>query len=119
MGPILWIDENTFITTLLERVFKNKDLHFYALSTAIDFSYLVADLSPLVIVFDAKTALKDLESVKLQYEASSGFMGTPVILIDPLPGLEFISNKLGEIKKPLDPFKVPDQIKALLRPKHF
>ena len=44
MGLVLWIDQNTFASSLVEKVFKQKGLAFYTIPHARDFLYLVEDL---------------------------------------------------------------------------
>lgn len=108
MGLTLWIDQNTFATNLLEKVFKKKDLELYTLARGQDFAYLIHDLKPEVLVIDVKTASTDLEIFKAEFLSSPEISGLPVILID--GDLDFVPNKIGEIKRPFDPFKIPDMI---------
>lgn len=105
---VLWIDQNDVATKLFERVFKDKGFSFYTLTSVGDFSYLIADLNPSLIVLDAQTALKDLAALERQYFETNAFSGKPVLLVDPLPGLEFIQNVIGELKRPIDPFTLPE-----------
>ena len=115
MGLILWIDANTFATSLIEKAFKKKDIPFYTLPSARDFVYLIEDLNPAVLVLDAQTLLNDLAQVKDQYEKSDGFKGKPVIILESRPGLEFIANKVGDLLLPLDPFQVHQQIEKIIK----
>ncbi len=110
MNLVLWIDENTFATTLLEKAFKGQNLAFYSLDHANDFIYLVEDLKPRLIVLDAKTALSQLGSLKQQYESSETLKNLPFIMIDDILELSFIENKIGEIHRPFDPFKIPGML---------
>lgn len=114
MGLVLWIDVNTFATGLIEKVFKKKNLEFYALSSAKDFAYLIEDLKPALLVIDAKTALDSLERFRAQYEQTSGFAGIPVVILDHQPGLEFIQNRSMHLKRPLDPFEVAEVLNKFL-----
>jgi hypothetical protein len=114
MGLILWIDGNTFASSLIEKVFKKKGLPFYTLAKVDDFAYLIDDLRPVAIVLDAQTAIKHLDVFQKQYEASESLKKTAFIIIDNQPGLDFIQNRIGEIKKPLDPFGVPTVISKML-----
>jgi FixJ family two-component response regulator len=114
VGLVLWIDQNTFATGLLEKVFKKKNLPFYTLASAADFLYLVEDLGPRCLVLDSKTILTDLEKFKTQYE-SEKLQNLPVILLDPVPELSFIKNVQGEIVRPFDPFNIPDRLFAILK----
>lgn len=114
MGLVLWIDANTFATGLLERVFKKKNLPFYTLDNASDFAYLVEDLKPHLLVLDAKTAEDHLEALKGQFEASETLRSLPVVVIDENSEIPFIQNKIGEIHRPFDPFKIPDMLQNIL-----
>lgn len=114
MGMVLWIDQNTFATTLVEKVFKKKDLAFYGLTHARDFAYLVDDLIPEVIVIDTLTISEDLAIFKAQYEASQKMQKTPFIFIGKDATLDFIQIKLGEIDRPFDPFEIPKKISTFL-----
>ncbi len=114
MDLVLWIDRNEFATGLFERVFKQKGHGFYTIASARDFAHLIQDLAPGVIVIDASTALADLEVFKLQYESTSKFQGRPVIIRDPLQGLEFIENINGEINGPIDPFELPELLAKMM-----
>ena len=114
MGLVLWIDQNTFATGLLEKVFKKKNLPFYTLPSASDFVYLVNDLRPELIVLDTKTAIADLSAFKAQFEGSEFLQSLPFILIDETPELAFINKVVGHINRPFDPFLVPDMLKNLL-----
>lgn len=111
VGLVLWIDQNTFATGLLEKVFKKKDLPFYTLAQANDFVYLVEDLKPVLIVLDAQTALVQEESFKAQYESSRALRSLPFILID--GDIPYIQNVLGKISRPFDPFQIPEELKKI------
>lgn len=115
MGLVLWIDSNTFATGLLEKVFKRQGLPFYTLSSAVDFTYLVEDLKPELLILDGKTGLDQVAALKSQYESSETLRKLPVIFIDPVPGLEFIENKIGQISRPFDPFKIPETIQNICK----
>lgn len=115
MGLVLWIDENTFATGLVEKVFKKKDLKIYTVSNVTDFGYLISDLAPSVIVLDGKTGMKDIAALKSQYEHTQKFQNTPVIFIDREEGLDFIEGVVGELKRPLDPFRIPQEIEKILQ----
>jgi hypothetical protein len=112
LGLILWIDENKFATDLLEKVFKQKDLPFYTLDNVRDFSFLVDDLKPEMIVLDTKTALRHQELFKTQFDASPRLKTTPFVLIGDGPELAYL-KKLGEIKRPFDPFAIPEVLEKL------
>ncbi len=112
MGLILWIDENRFATSLLEKVFKQKDLSFYTLDNVNDFSFLVDDLKPEIIVLDTATALKNKEAFKKQFEANSRLKETPFITIGSDSDFTFL-KKMGEIKRPFDPYLIPETILKL------
>lgn len=105
---ILWIDSNTFATGLLERVFKAREIPFYTIAAASEFAYLVKDLNATLLVIDARTAIGAGEAFRRQYEEVRDL---PVILIDEVPGLEFIQNRLGTIARPFDPYKIPSLLK--------
>jgi DNA-binding NtrC family response regulator len=115
VGLVLWIDSNTFATGLLEKVFKRQGLPFYTLESAADFSYLVEDLKPELLVLDAKTGLDHLDALKNQFEKSEMMRSLPVIFVDPLPGLDFIENKIGQISRPFDPFKIPETLQNICK----
>lgn len=110
MGLILWIDNNNFASSLLEKVFKKRGLAFYRLSGANDFSYLVVDLKPALIVLDQKTALESLDKLKLQYEASTELQQTPFMVLGEWNGLDFIQHKAGELPRSFDPFEMADRL---------
>lgn len=114
MGLVLWIDQNTFATALLEKVFKKKNLPFYTLDTAKDFLYLVEDLEPSLIVLDTKTAAESMEAFKTQYESSPKLQALPFILLDESNELTLIKNISGHIRRPFDPFDVPEMLKKIL-----
>lgn len=113
MGLVLWIDQNTFATGLLEKVFKKRNLPFYTLSVANDFVYLVEDLRPEVIVLDARTATDHLEAFKAQYDSSEALRSLPFVIIDDHGELGFITNVSGHIKRPFDPFMVPELLQKI------
>lgn len=113
MGTVLWIDQNTFASNLIEKVFKKKALPFYTLKVPRDFAYLVDDLKPSVIVLDGETARVHLEAFKAEYSSSISMQKTPFILINPSQEFAFLKS-IGEIKKPIDPFAIPDMIQKIL-----
>ena len=114
MGLVLWIDQNTFATALLEKVFKTQKLEFYTIANAKDFSYLVDDLKPQVLVLDASTVAAELDSFKRQYEASEALKKLPVILIEGSEELSFLGNVIGKLERPFDPFQIPEKIQQFL-----
>ncbi len=115
MGLVLWIDQNTFATSLIERAFKRKALSFYSLAQVDDFSYLVDDLKPDLIVLDAETFSQNSQKFLNQYESSILMQATPFILIEPKGDFSFLKNKIGELSKPLDPFKIPEMLQTFLK----
>jgi hypothetical protein len=110
MGLVLWIDQNTFASGLIEKVFRKKDLPFYTIPHARDFSYLVEDMKPTLIVIDASTIRADFEVFRNQYEASEAMRATEFVVIGSWAGLEFIGKKKGELPRTLDPFQVPEML---------
>jgi DNA-binding NtrC family response regulator len=114
MGLIFWIDGNTFATTLLEKVFKNQGLSFYTIQTVDDFLYLVEDLKPVVIVLDYPTFLKNKGRFFEQLNSSEMLKNVPFILVDGIGGESELPNVIGEIKRPFDPFEIPNEIKKII-----
>jgi DNA-binding NtrC family response regulator len=114
MGLVLWIDQNTFATGLLEKVFKKKNLPFYTLDSVDDFLYLVEDIKPSMIVLDFLTAKSNPEAFKKQYDALN-LNGLSFVLIDAVEGLDFVKNVVGTIKRPFDPFKIPEILQSFQR----
>lgn len=112
MGLVLWIDKNTFATSILEKVFKGKNLPFYTLSDVADFTYLVNDLKPVLIVLDSSTVLSSLDAFKTQYDSIKSL---PVVIIDGENELDFIRNVVGRIQRPFDPFEIPEILKKYLK----
>lgn len=114
MGLVLWIDENTFASSLLEKVFKKEELPFYTLNSAADFSYLVDDLKPVLLVLDGETATKYADQLRAQYESSENLRSLPVVWVgSSASGLDFISKTLGVIERPFDPFEIPSLLKKM------
>ncbi len=113
MGLVLWIDQNTFASSLLEKVFKKKGLEFYTIPHARDFVYLVDDLKPSLIVLDAATIRADLEIFRNQYEASESLRKTPAVVIGNWSELGFIAEKKGELGRTFDPFEIPALLERL------
>ncbi len=113
MGLVLWIDQNTFASSLLEKVFKKKGLEFYTIPHARDFVYLVEDLKPALIVLDGATVRNDLEVFRNQYEASELLRKTPAIVIGNWSEIEFITEKRGELGRTFDPFDIPALLQRL------
>lgn len=107
MGLVLWIDQNTFSSSLVEKVFKKRGLSFYSLSQVHDFAYLVDDLKPALIVLDGTTFQEHREAFLKQYQQSATMQATPFVFLDPQGDLSFIPTKIGEIQKPFDPFSLP------------
>jgi hypothetical protein len=116
MGLILWIDANTFATGLLEKVFKDQGFSFYCLENVNDFSYLVEDLRPSVLVLDYKTYENGVHRFNEQYQGSELLKNIPFIIIDGSHEDLGISNIIGHLKRPFDPFELPHQIKKMLTP---
>lgn len=115
MGLVLWIDQNTFATSLLEKAFKKKGFPFYTLEKASDFSYLVDDLNPVLIVMDVKTAVSHLESFRTQYFGSTKLQGLPFVWVDgDSAELTFVKNVVGKIERPFDPFEIPSRLEKIL-----
>lgn len=111
---ILWIDKNTFATSLLEKVFKKSGKEFYAIPSVEDFAYLVEDLKPKVIVLDEETYHTHEAKFLKQYKSSTIMQQTPFIFLDEKKGMDFTEKKVGALNRPLDPFRVPEQIEKIL-----
>lgn len=107
MGLILWIDQNTFASNLLEKVFKKKDLPFYTVNSGKDFSYLVLDLKPVMIVLDVETAENSLLELKKQVEETPELKALPFVTIGESQELGFL-NVVGTIPRSFDPYKIPE-----------
>lgn len=114
MGLVLWIDQNTFATSLIEKVFKKKAMGLYSLDKAVDIAYLVEDIRPVVVVLDTQTAIRDLANFSKEYSESAVLQNTDFILLGGDPGLDFIKNNRGTLSKPLDPFKIPELLQKIL-----
>ncbi len=114
MGLVLWIDHNTFATSLIEKVFKKRSLPFYTINSVEDFSYLVDDLNPSLIVLDGETFSKNREVFLEQYINSAKMQNLPFILLDPQSDFSFLKNKIGEIRKPLEPFDLPEVLRKIV-----
>jgi DNA-binding NtrC family response regulator len=115
VGLVLWIDQNTFATGLLEKIFKKKNMAFYTIPSAQDFVYLVEDLRPSVIVLDVQTALESLDALKAQYHDSESLKALPFVFIDNVNELDFIQNKKGQITRPFDPFHIPEILETIFK----
>lgn len=115
VGLILWIDENKFVTDLLEKVFKKKNISFYSLNNAKDFLYIVSDLRPSMIVIDSETALKHKTELKLQLDQSDLLRSLPWVILGESSELSFLPNRSGEIKRPFDPFLIPELIEKIVK----
>ena len=113
MGLVFWIDKNAYSTAFVEKVFKKKNLEFYSLLNVSDFGYLIDDLKPAVIVMDEQTALDQIDLFHKQFEASETMKQTPFILIDELGQLPQL-KKVGNIKRPIDPFSMPKVVEEIL-----
>ena len=114
MGLILWIDHNTFATSLIEKVFKKRSLPFYTINSVDDFSYLVDDLNPAVIVLDGETFAKNSPVFLKQYENSTKMQSLPFILLEPKSDFGFLKHRIGELKKPLEPFELPELLMKIV-----
>jgi hypothetical protein len=114
VGLVFWIDQNTFATDLLAKIFSRKNIPFYTLESAEDFAFLIEDLKPEVLVLDHATAIASLDRLKAQYGESERLYHLPVILIGGGAQLEFITNRLGEFNRSLDPFSVPEIISKMI-----
>lgn len=114
MGLILWIDQNTFASSLIEKVFKKRELPFYTIESVEDFSYLVDDLNPAAIVLDGTTYSKNPEAFLKQYQNSPKMQSVPFILMDFAGDVSFIKNKIGELQKPLEAFELPEQLSKII-----
>lgn len=110
MKLVFWIDQNTFASKLLEKVFKKQDIGFYTLDSAKDFSYLVSDLRPSLIVLDEETALSALDDLKKQFRENPEMQSLPYIIIGSTGEFPFL-NVVGTIERPFDPYKIPDLLK--------
>jgi len=110
MELVFWIDQNTFASKLLEKVFKKQNLGFYTLENVRDFSYLVIDLKPTMIVLDEKTAQEGLEELKKQFQATPEMQKLPYVIVGETEEFSFL-NVVGSIKRPFDPYKIPELLK--------
>lgn len=115
VGLVLWIDENKFVTDLLEKVFKKKNISFYSLNNAKDFLYIVSDLRPSIVVIDSETAFKHQAELKLQLEQSDILQSLPWVVVGESSKVSFLPNKSGEIKRPFDPFHIPELIEKIVK----
>lgn len=112
MGLILWIDQNTFAASLLEKVFKKKDLPFYTMNSAKDFSYLVIDLKPTMIVLDVETAQSSIVELRKQVAETPELKTMPFVTIGKSTEFDFL-NVVGSIPRSFDPYKIPEILNHL------
>lgn len=108
MGLIFWIDENTFATNLVERALKGQGVDFYTVKDAKDFSYLIEDLKPQIVVIDSQTALKDIEVFKKQFEQTQSFFNAKIVVIEGNAELSFLGDQVKVLQRPFDPFKLKE-----------
>lgn len=114
MGLVFWIDQNEFAGTLVQKVFKKKGLDFYYLKDARDFSYLIDDLNPSLIVIDRETILKDFGAFEAQYVTSEKMKQIPFVAIGGWDQLDLIKLKAGDLPRKLDPFEIPEKLGRIL-----
>jgi DNA-binding NtrC family response regulator len=110
---IFWIDQNNFTNQLLEKVFKKAELPLYTLTSVRDFSYLVSDLRPAVIVIDFSTYELDTQAFVKQLESNPDIKKTSFIIIGDgqISGI----NIVGRLTRPFDPFEIPKKITEILK----
>lgn len=108
MSLIFWIDENTFATSLIERALKGQGLDFYSIKDGKDFSYLIKDLKPQIVVVDSVTILKDIDVFKKQFEETQSFLGAKLVVLDFSTELNFLGDKVSHLSRPIDPFKLKE-----------
>jgi hypothetical protein len=114
MGLVLWIDQNTFSVSLVERVFKKRGLPFYSLTQVNDFAYLIEDLRPSVVVLDGETFMGHQQRFMEQYQATDHLQSLPFILIGNEIDSTWLKYRLGHIAKPFDPFEIPERLEKIL-----
>jgi hypothetical protein len=114
MGLVLWIDENSLSTSLVQRVFKRRGLPFYSLTEIRDFTFLIEDLKPALLVLDAATFQHHKDMILSQYSSSLLMQQIPVVVLGAGEEMGWIRNKAGQILKPFDPFEVPDVLLKIL-----
>jgi hypothetical protein len=115
MKLILWIDEKELNLKLFDKIFQNQGHKFYGLNSVLDFSYLIKDLSPSVIVIDSKTVIKNLDRFTAQFVETNEFEGVPLVVIDHVPELNFLGSRYLNLTTPLNPFELPSKIEAYLK----
>jgi hypothetical protein len=107
MKNIIWIDENPLIGRLVENIGKAEGFKAYHLTDShLDFSYLINDLNPEVIVIDEINFKKDGVVIESSLRTCSykGFIA-------------FIGNDPQNLKthqcfsKPINPFEVIEILK--------
>jgi DNA-binding NtrC family response regulator len=113
MSLIFWIDKNTLAASLVEKTFLQEGLKLYTLANVENFSYLVEDLNPSLIILDFETYLLACEQFKSQYLQSSKMQSTPFIILGE-GQINFIQKMYPSIQKPFNPFILPGKIKQLV-----
>lgn len=114
MGLIFWVDENKFLSDLVEKVFKKKGLEFYHLESIADFSFRAIDLAPEVIVLDSEIFQKHREILDKQFKDHPELKKYRYVIKGENLSVPFIENQIGSLPLPLDPFVVPERIESFL-----
>lgn len=109
MKNIIWIDENPLIGRLIENIGKNEGFKAYHLpDSGSDFSYLILDMNPEVIVIDEINFKKDNLNIQNSLTLSK-FKGFLVFI-----GNDAYNLKIDHcFKKPINPFEVIEVLKKL------
>lgn len=108
LKQVIWIDQTKFICKLVEDLLKERGVACHTLESLSDFSYLLTDLRPELLICDLKTINQDLGQFKNQVKDYNGKVVTTASLADYERFNDF--KFFGLIEKPLDVEKLYDQI---------
>lgn len=82
LKQVIWIDQTKFICKLAEGLLAEHGVSCYTLDRADDFSYIISDLEPDLIICDLKTVSVNLDKFKEQVSDFEGKILTTATIAD-------------------------------------
>jgi DNA-binding response OmpR family regulator len=105
------------VAQMVKLALEKQGVDCYTLKTSIDCFYLIRDLSPQLLVFDATLFLMEEERFFSELEHYPELKKIPIIVTATVQEWQELKSKkrvTSMIEKPIAPFAIKDKLEAIL-----
>ncbi len=114
---IFFLEKNEFVAQMVKLALEKQGVDCYTLKTAKDCFYLIKDLAPQLLVFDATLFLVEEESFFSELEHYPELKKIPIVVTATAQEWQELKSKkrvTSMIEKPIAPFSFKEKLETAL-----